>query len=83
MKLINSMRIVANVFKLIAACFVVRSLEIELHDRIEAAREVTLDQIPTIRSSLRQTRRELAVARGKYRQLLGDISPSPASITQA
>ena len=47
-----------------------RCLEIELHDRTQALRHVTPDQLAGLCRSRRQTQRELLAARQKYIGLL-------------
>jgi len=48
----------------------IRCLEIELHDRTQALRHVTPDQLAGLCRSRRQTQRELLAARQKYIALL-------------
>lgn len=48
----------------------IRCLEIELHDRTQALRHVTSDQLADLCKSRRQTQRDLLAARQKYIALL-------------
>ena len=50
--------------------FAVRCLEMELHDRTEALRHVTPDQLAGLCRSRRQTQRELLAARQRYISML-------------
>lgn len=48
----------------------IRCLEIELHDRTQALRDVTPDQLAGLCRSRRQTQRDLLAARQNYISLL-------------
>jgi hypothetical protein len=48
------------------ALYKMRCLEIELHDRTEALRHVSCDQLSDLCKSRRQTQRELLAARQRY-----------------
>ena len=46
--------------------FIVRCLEIELHDRTEALRSVSAERLPALCHSRRRLQRELLTARQRY-----------------
>jgi hypothetical protein len=48
------------------ALFVMRCLEVELHDRTQALRTVSADRLPELCRSRRQAQRELLAARQRY-----------------
>ena len=64
------MRRLISTLRLALARVRIRCLEIELHDRTQALRYVTSDQLADLCKSRRQTQRELLAARQKYIDLL-------------
>jgi hypothetical protein len=59
----------SNVLKLLRralALYRMRCLEIELHDRTEALRNVSADELTTLCRSRQRIQRELLVARQRY-----------------
>lgn len=63
----------SNLLKLLRRALVLyrmRCLEIELHDRTQALRHVTPDQLAGLCRSRRKTQRELLAVRQKYIALL-------------
>ena len=48
------------------ALFAMRSLEIALHDRTQALRDVPVDELPALCKSRRRIQRELLAARQRY-----------------
>lgn len=46
--------------------FLMRCLEVELHDRTQALRTVSHENLPTLCRSRRRTQRELLAARQRY-----------------